>query len=350
MESPPEANHVDVSVLIPVLNEEQHLFEAAQAMLAQEFDGRLEFLFLDGGSDDATPAILAELAARDPRVRVFENPHRRTPHALNIGLAEARGEFIARMDAHTVYPARYLAAGVERLRRGGVASVSGAQIAVGASPGSRRVALALGTSLGTGGAGFRRETEHEYEVDTGFTGVWRRSTLERHGGWDEEFVNDQDMELAARIRGEGGRIVCVPEMAASYIPRDTLAALARQYLRYGTYRVKTAQRHPESLRRSQLLPPAVALTAAAAALAPARPLRRIARAGLAAYGIALLGTSVRAAAQGSGADAAALPAVFATMHLSYGAGFLVGCARFGPPLAGFAELASGLRDRGSGPG
>ena len=43
---------------------------------------------------------------------------------------------------------------------------------------------------------------------------------------------------AAQIRQAGGRIVCVPEMAASYIPRDTLPALARQYLRYGRYRVK----------------------------------------------------------------------------------------------------------------
>jgi succinoglycan biosynthesis protein ExoA len=338
---------VDVSVLVPVLNEERHLRDAARAMLAQEFDGTLEFLFMDGGSSDATPAILAELAAGDPRVRVFENPHRRTPHALNIGLAQARGEFVARMDAHTVYPARYLAAGVERLRRGDVASVSGAQIAVGASPGSRRVALALSTSFGTGGAGFRRGLEREHEIDTGFTGVWRRSTLEHHGGWDEEFVNDQDMELAARIRGEGGRIVCVPQMAASYIPRDTLGALARQYLRYGTYRVKTAGRHPESLRRSQMLPPALAVSAAATVLAPSRALRRTARAGLAAYAVTLLAASTRAAAEGAeGADAAALPLVWSTMHVSYGLGFLIGCARFGPPLAGLAHLARGLRGPG----
>jgi cellulose synthase/poly-beta-1,6-N-acetylglucosamine synthase-like glycosyltransferase len=329
---------VDVSVLVPVLNEQQHLADAVQAMLSQEFDGTLVFLFIDGGSTDESPSILAELARRDPRVRVFENPFRRTPHALNIGLANARGEFIARMDAHTVYPSRYLAAGVDRLRAGDVASVSGPQIAVGASPGSRRVALALRTPLGTGGAGFRREMEGETEVDTGFTGVWRRSTLEQHGGWNEEFVNDQDMELAARIRDAGGRIVCIPEMAASYIPRDTLTALARQYLRYGRYRVKTTNRHPQSLRRSQLLPPALVLTAAAAATAPSRPIRAAARAGLVAYSAALLSSSIRAPGVEARADAAALPAVWATMHLSYGVGFLVGCLEFGPPTTGITRL------------
>jgi GT2 family glycosyltransferase len=335
---------VDVSVLIPVLNEEQHLRQAARAMLGQEFGGNIEFLFLDGGSSDATPKILADLAASDARVRVLNNPARRTPQALNIGLGHAKGEFIARMDAHTMYPPRYLLTGVERLRRGDIASVSGPQIAVGASPGSRRVALALRTRLGTGGAGFRSELEREVEIDTGFTGMWRRATLEQHGGWDEEFVNDQDMELAARIRQAGGRIVCVPDMAASYIPRDTLLALARQYLRYGRYRVKTTHRHPQSLRRSQLLPPALAATALAVVAAPSRTVRRAARIGLAAYSATLLGSSARAACGEGASESAALPFVWVTMHLSYGLGFLLGCAEFGLPLEAIMRIARPRRE------
>jgi hypothetical protein len=176
------------------------------------------------------------------------------------------------------------------------------------------------------------------EVDTGFTGVWRRTTLEQHGGWDEEFVNDQDMELAARIRQAGGRIVCVPEMAASYIPRDTLPALARQYLRYGRYRVKTTHRHPQSLRRSQLLPPALVVAALAAA-APSRTVRRTARTGLALYAATLLASSARAASGEATTEAAALPAVWATMHLSYGLGFLRGCAEYGVPVAAIGRIA-----------
>src|SRR3712207_228600 len=125
-------------------------------MQAQDFAGEMEFLFIDGGSRDASRSILAELAAADPRIRVLENPHRRTPFALNIGLRAARGQFVARMDAHTRYPPSYLRTGVERLRAGGAAHVSGPQIAVGDGQGwSDRVALALSTPLGTGGASFR---------------------------------------------------------------------------------------------------------------------------------------------------------------------------------------------------
>src|SRR3954453_9208793 len=95
-----EPERVDASVLVPVLNEEQHIRETVDAMRAQEFDGTVEFLFMDGGTTDNTTAVLEELAASDPRIRVFDNPGRTTPHALNVGLAAARGEYIVRMDAH----------------------------------------------------------------------------------------------------------------------------------------------------------------------------------------------------------------------------------------------------------
>ena len=167
---------------------------------------------------------------------------RNTPAGLNIGLANARGAYIARMDAHTLYPEDYLARGVARLRRGDADHVSGPQLAHGDGTWSRRVALALDTPLGRGGAQFRQASNGEIEVDSGFTGVWPRSMLEAHGGWDEDWPNDQDSELAARIRGGGGRIVCLPEMGAEYIPRDSLKALARQYWRYGVYRAKTSGR------------------------------------------------------------------------------------------------------------
>ncbi len=319
-----------VSVITPVLNEALHLREVVARMQAQDFTGGVEFLFVDGGSEDASRAILAELAADDPRIRVLDNPRRRTPFALNVGLQAARGEFVARMDAHSRYPPAYLRLGVERLRAGGAAHVSGPQLAVGdGRPWSDRVALALSTSLGTGGAAFRSGGDAEFEVDTGFTGMWRRDVLVRAGGWDEDWLTDQDCELAFRLHEtEPGAHVCVPAMAAEYLPRDSLAALRRQYWQYGLHKVKTFRRHPQAMRPSHLLPPAVALTAAAA------PVSRLARAGLTVYGAALAVTAVRADAEP--ADAASLPLIYATMHLSYGFGLLAGAAREGVPATAVA--------------
>jgi hypothetical protein len=242
------------------------------------------------------------------------------------------------MDAHAHYPADYLRIGMRRLERRDVVSVSGPQLAVGDGRWSQRVALALRSPLGVGGARFRRMSDREIEVDSGFTGMWRREDLLAHGGWDEEWVNDQDLELAARLRKAGGRIVCLPEMAASYIPRDSLRALARQYWRYGFYRVKTSRRHPESLRPSQLLPPLLTL-ALALALIPARPFTPVARAALAVYGLALVASTAASARGSSPREAAPLPVVYLAMHLPYGAGFLVGCGRWGPPLQAVARGA-----------
>jgi succinoglycan biosynthesis protein ExoA len=179
----------------------------------------------------------------------------------------------------------------------------------------------------------------EVELDTGvFAGVWRRSTLEEHGGWNPEWPINQDSELAARVIGAGGRIVMLPEMAAEYVPRDTLEGLARQYFRYGLYRSKTAYRHPGSLRRSHMLAPGLVLVAAGSVV-PLRLVSRPARGALLAYLAALALTSVRVSEPGRERDAAALPVVFAIMHMTWGAGFLVSFVRNGPPLAALARLA-----------
>lgn len=329
--------HAKVSVLVPVRNEEPHLHALIESLRAQQLDESVEFLVLEGGSTDSTRSILERAMAQEPRIRMIDTPGRNTPGALNMGLRAARGEFIARMDAHSRYPPSYLAEGLARLRRGDVACVTGPLIATGVDRWSRRIALALGTWLGTGEAAFRRRVDSEVEVDSGFTGVWRRDTLEALGGWDELAAVNQDTELSARIRKDGGRIVCVPQMAAHYIPRSSLGALARQYWRYGQYRARTAGRHPGSLGPSHLLAPGLALALVAGAIAPRRA-AHAARAGLLAYAVAALVVSAAARDSGGRGDALALPAVFATMHLAWGFGFLAGCLRFGPPLRAFAGI------------
>jgi len=336
---------VDVSVLVPVLNEERHIRESVAAMLAQRYEGEIEFLFMDGCSEDRTKAILEEMSAADPRIRVLDNPQQRTTFGLNIGLENARGDFIVRMDAHTEYPPEYVARGIERLRRGdGVEWVTGPQIPHGVGPWSRRVAVALRSWLGAGGSAKWEATE-EKDIDTGvFTGVWRRATLDQYGGWDDGWPVNQDSELAARFFERGERIVCMPELGALYVPRDSVRKLAKQYWRYGFYRAKTSRYHPASMRRSAIFPPALVLAIAASVVAP-RPLRIAAR---------VLGSGPCARAEHGGdpggnrdarGDAAGLPVVFAVMHLSWGLGFLRGCLAFGPPLAALARIA-GLRRSG----
>ena len=338
---------VDCSVLMPVLDEERHIVASIAAMRRQRFPGRLEFLVVDGGSSDRTPTILAELAREEPRMRVLENRRRSTPSGLNVALAHARGRWVARMDAHTEYPDGYVALGVERLMRGDTRWVSGPAVATGSGPVSRAVALALRTPLGRGGSrkwtAARGSSNGEFELDAGvFAGVWARDALLAYGGWDEAWLRNQDSEMAGRFLARGEKLICLPGMASEYTPRDSLASLWRQYLHYGEFREKTAVRHPHTMRRSHLLIPALVLTAGAAVAAPA-PARRTARKGLGVYAVALAGAGLWARRDADDTrDGALVPVVLATMHLSFGLGFLRGMKRHGPPLAALAGVL-GLR-------
>ncbi len=343
MEADSQRSGRTVSVLVPVLNEAEHLAEALDGMRRQR-DCEPEFLVIDGGSTDTTWEVAEAIAREDPRVRLLRNPARRTPNALNIGLREARGEFVARMDAHCLYPETYLADGIDRLQQGGVEWVSGPQLPIGRGKWSERVAVALETKLGVGGATFREDLQTEIEVDSGFTGVWRRDVLLRLEGWDEGWPVNQDGELAARIREEGGRIVCLPAMAAGYVPRNSLGSLRRQYWRYGQYKAKTCRHHPNSLRRSHLLAPGLVVNAAAALLLRGRAAWPF-RLGLAVY-LAAVATTAWGRRERPPADRVGLAAVLVTMHGAWGAGFIVGSARFGPPLRALVTVARSLLPRG----
>jgi succinoglycan biosynthesis protein ExoA len=247
------------------------------------------------------------------------------------------------MDAHTFYANRYLAAGMERLQQGDTEWVSGPAIPRPTGAVSRAVAVALTSWLGRGGSrkwSQRPEAGEERELDTGvFGGVWRRATLLDAGGWDERWPINQDSEMASRFLGRGARLVCLSEMAGHYVPRDSLEALARQYFRYGFYRARTARRHPQSLRRSHLIAPALVCTLLTSLLGP-RPLRRASRLALAAYFAAVTATGAKLAARrGHREEGALLIAVLPTMHFGWGFGTLVGALRFGPPVAALANLA-----------
>ncbi len=238
---------------------------------------------------------------------------------LNVGLTHASGEYVARMDAHALYPPTYLMDAVARLEKGDAAAVSGPQIAVGRDRWSRRIALALTTPLGVGGSNFRRPIMEEMETDSGFTGVWPRDTVVALGGWDELAYPNEDSELAARIRECGGRLFLVPSLAAEYTPRNTLRALAKQYWRYGRARARTARLHPVSMRRSHALPPALVVTTLVGGLPVGRP-SRLGRRALLIYIAGLVAVAARLRSR----DAVFVPLVLTVMHLSWGAGYVVG--------------------------
>ncbi len=258
------------------------------------------------------------------------------------------------MDAHTYYPSRYLAAGIERLRQGDTEWVSGPQVPQPTGSISRAVAIALGTWLGRGGSRKWREDDvtggQERDLDTGvFGGVWHRTAVLDIGGWDERWPINQDSEMAARFLRRGARLVCIPEMAARYTPRDSLRGLSRQYFRYGLYRAQTFRRHPSSMRRSHLIAPALAgaLARRGGLSQTAAPMRSGGHLALSdgRWSDRREHGSAPGAAQ---AEGALLTVVLPTIHLSWGFGTLIAGVSLRGPCKGFAEHARPL-SRAVGP-
>jgi len=255
--SGPDRGNVKVSVIVPMRNEEDFIARCLESILANDYpDECLEILVVDGMSTDRSREIVNAYADEHDHVRLVDNERRVIPAAMNVGLREASGEVIVRMDAHTIYAPDYVRTCVELLAQTGAASVGGLQRAVGENWLSNAIAIGTTDPFGIGGAAFRTGQSTVW-VDTVYLGAWRRATLEMLGGFDEAWLVNEDYELNIRLRRAGGRILLSSRIRSWYQVRPTLRALARQWVRYGFWKVKTLRAYPESLQPRQLAPPAL---------------------------------------------------------------------------------------------
>ncbi|MEU0676138.1 glycosyltransferase family 2 protein [Streptomyces sp. NPDC006172] len=314
-----------VSVIMPVLNEERHLRGAVQAILAQEYAGEMEVVIALGPSMDRTDEIAAELVAEtaslsSKRVHTVPNPTGRTPAALNAAIKASRHPVVVRVDGHGMLSPDYIATAVRLLEETGAQNVGGIMHAEGENDWERAVAAAMTSKIGVGNAAFHTGGQAG-PAETVYLGVFRREALERQGGYNEEFIRAQDWELNFRIREAGGLIWFSPELRVSYRPRPTVKALAKQYKDYGRWRHVVARYHAGSINLRYLAPPTAVCAIAAGVLvgASVTPAGFVVPAG---YLAAIVAGSAPA---GKGLPLKArlrIPVALATMHMSWGYGFL----------------------------
>ena len=316
-----------LSVVVPLRNSASSLPACLAAVLGQDYPGSLEVVLAVGPSQDATLAIAEGAAAADPRVQVVTNPSGLTPAALNAAVAASSGEIVARVDGHAVIPPGYLRQAVETLQSVGADNVGGVQWAVGETTFEKAVAVAMTSKFGVGNASFHYGGKPG-PTDTVYLGVFRRSALDRVGGFDETLVRNQDYELNWRIRDTGGVVWFDPQLRVQYRPRSSLRTLARQYFEYGYWKREVLRRHPRSTRVRQLVAPAAVLAnAGGLVLGVAAHPRWLVIPGV--YVAATVGASVVAGRAAGLPVMGRLPAVYAVMHHAWGVGFLLNWRRRG---------------------
>ncbi|NJR77699.1 glycosyltransferase family 2 protein [Sphingomonas corticis] len=308
------------AVVIPTLDEEAHIAALLAQCAALPAAAVREIVVADGGSRDATRALVAEAAARDPRIRLVDNPRRIQSAGINDAVATLDPAVTAfvRIDAHADYADDYVPRVLAELARTGADVLATRLRTEGRTPMQRAIAAAQNSSFGAGGSA-HRQGGYSGWVDHGHHAGFARAMFARLGGYDATFVANEDGEYDARVRRAGGRIWLAGEIEVGYYPRRTLAALARQYRRYGTGRAANSLKHRE-IRVRQLLPPAVVgASIAGLVAAPWWPWALVLPLGY-LLGLAAA-TALLVRRTGRAETMLALPAL-ATMHLAWGAGFL----------------------------
>ncbi|MGV9301373.1 glycosyltransferase family 2 protein, partial [Amycolatopsis sp. NPDC003676] len=91
---------VVLSVVIPVLDEASVIAACLERLVGQ--DAIDEIVVVDNGSTDRTREIVAELAARHPKIELIDEPNPGVAHARNTGFDKARGDYLGRIDADTM--------------------------------------------------------------------------------------------------------------------------------------------------------------------------------------------------------------------------------------------------------
>lgn len=196
-----------VSVVMGVYNGAAKLHESVRSVLSQE-GVDLEFIIVDDGSTDSTPALLEEFAKADARVRTIRQANLGLTRALIRGCAQARGKFIARQDCGDLsLPGRLLAQVHTMQSHPDAALVSCGARFVGPEQ-EPLYEVTFGEEDPTAALMTLDLKRLRGPAHHGCT-LFRRDLYESVGGYREEFYFAQDLDLWTRL-AERGRHVAIP--------------------------------------------------------------------------------------------------------------------------------------------
>jgi len=336
-DAPVPAPDAGVTFIMPVLNEHDYLERAVRSVLAQEVDGPVELILALGPSTDGTTALVRELAAADPRIRLVDNPAADIPAGLNHAIRAGTAPTVVRVDAHSELDAGYVRRALATLARERAANVGGVMRADGRTPFQRAVARAYNSPIGLGGGAYHGGGEPG-RAESAYLGVMRRTVIEEVGLFDESVRRGEDWELNLRIRAAGYRVWFDPDLAVTYWPRESWARLARQFWATGTWRGELVRRYGRRNSLRFFAPPLLVLALVAAVVVALLQMTGVltglvgALAGIvyappALYALLLIGVAFSPAAGRGLRDRLWTLAVLPTMHVAWGGGFLVGVVR-----------------------
>lgn len=253
---------INLTVVIPCRNEVRTISSVLADLDRQDIFLPFEVIVADGSSDDGTRGLLDDILLLAPfrfSLRLVDNPRKTIPSGLNLAVKQAAGEFIVRIDAHSILSEDYLRTIFDALESR-VADVVGPQVvhvAPSASPTAKTIAAMLNSRFGNGGTPSRNLVRMPIRVTHTVMSCYRRNVWETIGGYDESLLSNEDYEFDYRANRAGFSVVSLPVPVYGLLTRATLRAFVRQRWRYGIWKGQVLIMHPRSIKLRQIIPIAI---------------------------------------------------------------------------------------------
>lgn len=318
----PDIASTNVLVVIPTFNEERHIEACIRSLMGQG-EKAFQMVVADGMSQDRTVEIVRNLQPDFPSLRLIENPKRLQSAAVNLAaeqFADFENGVLVRCDAHSLYPPNFIHDVVSSLVEEGASSLVIPMDAVGHTCFEKANAWIVDTPLGSGGAAHRGGGVSGY-IDHGHHAGFDISWFRKVGGYDESFSHNEDAEYDHRLALAGGTVFLDADIRIGYVPRGSLSSLSRQYFNYGKGRARTCLKHRKMLKLRQLLP--IILVFVLSLGVPFSLVHWIFALPIVLYGMILVLVSAGISLKKRSACGIWSGPVLASMHIGWGAGFIV---------------------------
>ena len=187
-------------------------------------------------------------------LRIISNDAQTTPTAFNIGINNAKGEYIQIVGARQFLSQNYLSEALKSFQiDASIKCVGGGVENVYLNEKSKIIALAMDSPFGVGGGNFRIAKSSGY-VDTVGTPMYPKSAFEEFGLFDEKLVRNQDDEYNYRITSQGYKIYQNKDAVIQYMVRASFGNLKKQYYQYGYWKVYVNKKVKSITTIRQLFP------------------------------------------------------------------------------------------------
>jgi GT2 family glycosyltransferase len=316
---------MQLSIICPTYNESENI-EALISSLLQDDGIEKEIFIVDGGSMDGTIDKVNALMEKHPNINLVINGDRYVSYGFNKAFPLTKGKYITLSGAHSVYPPGFFKTGINALENEDCDAVGGPLRQEGSTDMGNAIAYCMSTKFGVGNTEFRTAKQKMY-VDSVAFAIYKKDVFEKAGLLDEELIRNQDDEFHYRLNKYGFKILMLPEMECVYYVRSSLSGLFRQYFGYGLYKPLVIKKIGSVISLRHFIP---SLFLIYFLLLPLAFINKYFLLPLLLYVLLDLYFSVRA----PGGIKQKLISIFVypVLHISYGAGFILGLFKKGTKI------------------